>query len=52
MNKWLLYILIAVLVYLLYINVTGTTSQIQLGGTETNLLDVEKISNLLDKFNI
>jgi hypothetical protein len=52
MNKWLLYILIAVLVYLLYVNVTGGQPNIQLGGTQKNVLDLEKISSLLDKFNI
>ena len=52
MNKWLLYILIAVLVYLLYVNVTGVQPSIQLGGVEKNVLHLDKISSLLDKFNV
>jgi hypothetical protein len=55
MNKWILYIVVAILLCLLYLNVTSNSTipqVVQLGGTADNLLNVPKISELLDNFNL
>lgn len=52
MNKILLCVLIAIVLYLLFTNINNQSPKIQTGGIQKNVLDIEKVTNLLNKFNI